>query len=86
MLRSPDTVGLSPRAIWKYCARKIVAPNIAPPTNSPAVVASVTVRFAEQADRDDRLGHPELDPIASASRQPPTDTDTAVVTDAQGNC
>ena len=36
IVRRPDTVGDSPRAIWKYCARKTVAPNIATPTNRPA--------------------------------------------------
>ena len=36
MVRSPALVGVAPREIWKYWARKTVAPYIATPMNRPA--------------------------------------------------
>ena len=40
----PAWVGDIPRAIWKYCDRKTVLPNIATPTMTEAKVARLVVR------------------------------------------
>ena len=44
----PDSVGVAPRASWKYCARNTLVANIATPTEIDAITASVNVRFVKR--------------------------------------
>lgn len=45
IVMTPDIVGDLPRASWKYCEKNTVPVNIATPTKSEAIEASVMVRL-----------------------------------------
>ncbi|GAB3883761.1 hypothetical protein GCM10027612_16390 [Microbispora bryophytorum subsp. camponoti] len=55
----PATVGVSPRASWKYWLRKVVPPNIATPTSTLATTLRLTVRILNR--RSGTMGSLTLD-------------------------
>ncbi len=71
---SPAMVGVKLRAIWKYCPRNTAPPNIAVPTATVPMVASVTVELRNI--RSGTIGSLTLVSITTAmsraSRPPPT--------------
>lgn len=74
MVRTPDIVGDSPRASWKYWLKNTVPENIATPTNSDASEASVIVRLRNS--RSGMIGSAAFDSTytktAPSSTEPPT--------------
>ena len=61
IVRSPDSVGVRPRAICMYWERKTVVPNSAMPTATLAIDREDDGAVAEQPQRHERLLHPALD-------------------------
>ena len=68
----PARVGDMPRAIWKYCERKTVEPNIARPTMTLAKTARLVVR--SRNSRSGMIGSRTRDSVwtAAASRTTPS--------------
>ncbi|CAM5228218.1 hypothetical protein SANTM175S_03969 [Streptomyces antimycoticus] len=74
MVMTPDMVGVSPRASWKYWLKKTVPENIAIPTKSDASEARVIVLLRNS--RSGMIGSRALDSIRMKIRpsaiEPPT--------------
>ena len=79
----PDLVAETPRLIWKYCARKTVAPKRVMPTSSEAIEDMATVRLRNR--RSGMIGSTARCSASrvSASRTTAPPTITAVLTEPQ---
>ena len=69
MVSRPDSVGVAPRASCMYWLRNTAVPNIATPTEIDAIDREREGAVLEQAERDDRLLHAELDDHGDQEQQ-----------------
>ncbi len=76
IVMTPDIVGDLPRASWKYWLKKTVPANIAMPTNSEAIEASVMVRLRKS--RSGMIGSLARDSMNTKIR--PSRTEPATIT------
>ncbi len=75
MVMTPDIVGDSPRASWKYWLKNTVPVNIATPTNSEARDARVMVRLRNR--RSGMIGSLALD--STRTNSAPRTTEPATI-------